>query len=63
MRFGGPPAPTIARLSSWTFSTETRRAFGWTLKTPAFPAETMEMALLMIVDVGFVVGVIEPITP
>ena len=62
-RFGGPPAPTIARLMSRTVSAEQRRAFGWALKTTAFPAETMLIVLLMIVEVGFVTGVIAATTP
>ena len=45
------------------FSTDTRRAFGWTLNVTALPAEIMAIELLMMVDVGFVVGVMEPITP
>ena len=45
------------------FSTETSRALGWTLNVTALPAATMAMLLLMIVDVGLVVGEIDPITP
>ncbi len=63
IRSGGPPAPTIASLRSLMFSTETFLAPGCTLKVTALPAEIMAMLLLMIVDVGLVVGVIEPITP
>ncbi len=63
IRLGGPPAPTIARFRSWTFSTETSRALGWTLNVTAFPAETAAIELLMIVEVGLVVGVMEPMTP
>ena len=33
------------------------------MKVTAFPAEIMAIELLMIVDVGFVVGVMAPITP
>ena len=35
----------MARFRSWTFSTETMRALGWTLKVTAFPAETIEIEL------------------
>ena len=38
-------------------------ALGWTLKMTALPAEIIAIELLMIVDVGFVVGVIDPMTP
>src|SRR6266540_4518786 len=62
-RFAGPPDATMARLSSRTFSAETRFAFGWTLKTSELPAETIEIVLLMIVEVGLVVGVIAATTP
>ena len=48
----------MARLSSWTFATETMRALGWTLNVTALPAEMMAIELLMIVEVGLVVGVI-----
>ena len=44
-------------------STETFFAPGCTLKVTAVPAEIMAIELLMIVDVGLVVGVIEPMTP
>ena len=56
---GGPPADCTARLMSLMFSAEVLRALGCTLKTTAFPAERIAIELLMIVDVGFVVGVIE----
>ena len=36
---------------------------GWALKTTALPAETMLIVLLMIVEVGFVTGVIAATTP
>ncbi len=38
-------------------------ADGCTLNTTALPAATIEIVLLMIVAVGLVEGVIEPITP
>ena len=53
----------MAWLSNWMFSTETCLALGWTLNVTAFPAETIAIELLMIVEVGLVVGVIAPITP
>ena len=62
-RSGGPPAATIARLMSRTVSAEQRLALGWALKTTAFPAETMLIVLLMIVEVGLVTGVIAATTP
>ena len=40
-----------------------RAAYGWALNTTALPPATMPMPLLMIVSVGLVVGVIEPMTP
>ena len=45
------------------FSADTRLAFGCTLNTTALPAETIAIVLLMIVEVGFVVGVIAATTP
>jgi hypothetical protein len=45
------------------FSTDTMAALGWTLKTAALPAETMEIELLITVEVGLVVGVIDATTP
>src|SRR5450759_3618689 len=62
-RFGGPPAATMARLIRRIVSAEQRFALGWALKTTAFPAETMLIVLLMIVEVGFVTGVIAATTP
>ena len=53
----------MARLMSRTVSAEQRRALGWALKTTALPAETMLIVLLMIVEVGFVTGVIAATTP
>src|ERR1043165_2648310 len=61
--FGGPPAPTIALLSSAMVCMQQFFAYGWTLKTTLFPAASMPMELQMIVDVGFVTGVIAPMTP
>src|SRR5665811_2271044 len=63
MRSGGPPAVMMARLRTWMFSTETSLAFGCTLNVTALPAEIIAIELLINVDVGFVTGEIEPITP
>jgi len=60
---GGPPASTMARLMSRTAWVQQTRAEGWTLKTTLFPAATMPMVLQMMVEVGFVDGVIAPMTP
>ena len=54
---------TIARLMSRIVSAEQRFALGCALKTTALPAETMLIVLLMIVEVGFVTGVIAATTP
>ncbi len=62
-RFSGPPAETMASLSSWMWCALTRLALGCTLNTTALPPATMPMPLLMIVSVGLVVGVMEPMTP
>src|ERR1043165_236061 len=60
---GGPPPPPIALLSSAMVCMQQFFAYGWTLKTTLFPAASMPMELQMIVDVGFVTGVIAPMTP
>ena len=62
-RSGGPPPASTARLSSRTFSAETLRAPGWALKTTALPPLRMAIVLLMIVEVGLVVGVIDLMIP
>src|SRR6266571_4392210 len=62
-RSRGPPAATMARLISRMFSAETRFALGCTLNTSELPADTMEMVLLITVEVGLVVGVIAATTP
>ena len=62
-RFSGPPAATIASLSRWIRNADVRAAYGWALNTTALPPATMPMPLLMIVSVGLVVGVIDPMTP
>src|SRR6187455_2191028 len=54
--FGGPPAATMAWLSRTIVRTETRFAEGWALNTTVLPAESIAMALQMIVDDGFVTG-------
>ena len=45
------------------FSADTRLAFGCTLNTTALPADTIAIVLLMMVEVGFVVGVMAATTP
>ena len=62
-RSAGPPPAWMARFSRRMFSAETRLALGCTLKTTALPADTIDMVLLMIVEVGLVVGVMAPTTP
>jgi hypothetical protein len=59
----GPPAETIALLRRAIVCIEQAFASGWTEKTTALPAASIPMALQMIVDVGFVQGVIAPMTP
>ena len=59
----GPPARWMASLRMATVRALTLRAAGWALNTTAFPAAIMPMELLMIVSVGLVPGVMEPITP
>src|SRR6185369_940167 len=61
--FGGPPSEVIALFSSAMVCMQQPFAYGWTLKTTAFPAASMPMELQMIVDVGLVTGVIAPMTP
>ena len=63
IRFCGPPAATMALLMSATLWQETRLALGWTLNTTALPAATIAIVLLMIVEVGLVVGVMAAMTP
>src|SRR6266568_1962075 len=58
-----PPAATIARLISRMFTAATPFALGCTLNTSELPADTMEMVLLITVEVGLVVGVIAATTP
>ena len=62
-RLGGPPACVMASLSSTMLRIETRLAMGCTLKTTVLPAANMPIVLQMMVDVGFVLGVIEAMTP
>ncbi len=59
----GPPARWMASFRMLTVRALTLRAAGWALKTTAFPAATMPMALLKMVSVGLVLGVMEPTTP
>jgi hypothetical protein len=63
IRLAGPPASTIAWLRSCAVRFVQALADGCALKTTPFPAETMPMALEITLEVGFVLGVIEPITP
>src|SRR5262245_49993706 len=60
---GGPPAATMAWFRPRTVAIETRLADGCGLKTTELPAETIAIALQMMVDGGLVTGVIAPITP
>src|SRR3954467_11322554 len=53
----------MALLMMSTQRVEHSLADGWTLNTTALPAAIIEIVLLMMVDVGFVDGVIEPMTP
>src|SRR5512145_2026204 len=63
IRLAGPPASTTASWSTWAVRLLQRLAPGWALKTTAFPAEIMAMALQMTVAVGLVLGTIAPMTP
>jgi len=62
-RLAGAPATAsaalILRISHWVILV----ARGCGLNTTAFPAASMPMTLLITVSVGFVVGVIAPMTP
>ena len=62
-RLAGAPALQRALLMSWIRCRDTFLARGWGLNTTAFPAASMPMELQMMVSVGLVVGVMEPITP
>jgi len=53
----------MARFRISTKPRLTSFADGCTLKTTALPPATMPMALLMMVSVGFVDGVMLPMTP
>jgi hypothetical protein len=61
--FGGPPAETIAWLRRTTVRADTPFADGCGLKTTVLPAATIAIELQMMVDGGFVTGVIAPMTP
>jgi hypothetical protein len=62
-RFSGPPAEVMASLRSCTCLRETFFAEGCTLKTTEFPLAITPMSLRRMVSVGFVVGVMAPMTP
>ena len=62
-RFRGPPAPRIASFRSETRRLEILFAFGCTLKTTELPAAIIPMELHVMVAIGFVTGVMAPITP
>jgi hypothetical protein len=53
----------IASLINWTVWFEQLCAPGWALNTMALPAAIIEMLLQITVEVGLVLGMIEPITP
>ncbi len=53
----------MALLMRATLWQETRRALGWTLNTTALPAASIAIVLLMMVEVGLVVGVMAAMTP
>ena len=61
--FCGPPAFWIASFRSAMVRALTRLALGWGLNTTVLPAATMLIALLRMLSVGFVLGVMAPITP
>src|SRR3990170_7702227 len=63
IRFGGPPAAKMARLSAAIVCVVQRTACGWGQNTTALPAAIVLMPLLMTVEVGLVVGVMAAITP
>ena len=62
-RFAGAPASASALLIVWIMYRHTSRARGWGLNTTLFPAASIPIELQMMVSVGFVVGVIDPMTP
>jgi hypothetical protein len=62
-RLAGPPACTMASFISCTAWLELPLAPGWALNTTELPAATMEIVLQITVEVGLVLGMIEPITP
>ena len=59
----GAPAASNALLIICTKMVDTFLALGCGLNTTVLPPTIMEMELLIIVSVGFVVGVMAPITP
>ncbi len=63
IRLAGAPAATSARFSSRISQWVILVALGCGLNTTELPAASMPIALLITVSVGFVVGVMAPITP
>ena len=63
IRFAGAPPSISALFNILTRSWETFFALGCGLNTTVFPPAIIEIELQMMVSVGFVVGVIAPITP
>ena len=61
--FAGAPNWASLLLISSTAYSDTLRERGCGLNTTVLPAASMPMLLLIMVSVGLVVGVIEPITP
>ncbi len=59
----GPPTSWIALLRIAIVSKHTFLAAGCGLYTTPFPAATIDILLLITVELGFVEGVIDPITP
>ncbi|MNO82208.1 hypothetical protein D3C76_734720 [compost metagenome] len=63
IKFFGAPASSNALFNIVINLIETFLALGCGLKTTVFPPAIIDIELQIIVSVGFVVGVIEPITP
>ena len=63
IRLSGAPTSCSARFSVWTCHSVKLLARGCGLNTTALPAASMPIALQVTVSVGFVVGVMAPMTP